>query len=154
MSSSKDDRERQPALNKGTHAPREKVKPNLTEQRVEASTARDEGKSNAGLWEQIWERENLTTAMKRVESNQGAPGIDGMTVKEMKPYLKAHWLEIREALDQQTYRPSAVYGSGAGCDSYYGNVGNEAELVIVNWWRWVYRGNGLRSGQWVRTPGI
>jgi group II intron reverse transcriptase/maturase len=84
------------------------VKPDLTEQRVEASTAQDEGKSSAGLWERIWERENLLTAMKRVESNRGAAGIDGMTVEELKPYLKAHWLEIRTALDQQTYRPSPV----------------------------------------------
>jgi RNA-directed DNA polymerase len=103
-----DDRERQPALNKGTHAPRERVKPNLTEQRVEASTARNEGKSSAGLWDMIWERENMTAALKRVESNGGAPGIDGMTVEELRPYLKEHWLEIREALDQQTYRPSPV----------------------------------------------
>ena len=103
-----DDQERQPAQNKGTHAPRERVKPTLTEQRVEASTAQGEGKSSAGLWERIWERENMTTALKRVESNAGAPGKDGMTVEELKPYLKAHWLEIRAALDQQTYRPSPV----------------------------------------------
>lgn len=103
-----DDRGRQPALNKGTHAPRERVKPNLTEQRVEASTAQDEGKSSAELWDMIWERENMFTALKRVESNRGAPGIDGMTVEELRPYLKTHWLEIRRALDQQSYRPSPV----------------------------------------------
>ena len=27
-------------------------------------------------------------ALKRVESNGGAPGIDGMTVEELRPYLK------------------------------------------------------------------
>jgi RNA-directed DNA polymerase len=103
-----DDRGRQPARKKGTQEPKERVKPNQTEPRVEVSTARDEGKSSAGLWEAIWERENLTTAMKRVESNQGAPGIDGMTVEELRPYLKEHWQDIRKALDQQTYRPSPV----------------------------------------------
>jgi RNA-directed DNA polymerase len=108
LSSSMDDQRRQPTLNKGTQEPRERVKPDLTEPRVEASTARDEGKSSAGLWEAIWERENLLTAMKRVESNKGAPGIDGMTVEALKPYLKEHWLELRKALDQQTYRPSPV----------------------------------------------
>jgi group II intron reverse transcriptase/maturase len=46
--------------------------------------------------------------MKRVESNKGAPGIDGMRVEDLKPYLKEHWLELRKALDQQTYRPSPV----------------------------------------------
>jgi RNA-directed DNA polymerase len=103
-----DNRGRQPARNKGTHAPRERVKPDLTEQRVEESTARDEGKSSAGLWEAIFERENMLTALKRVESNKGAPGIDGMTVKELKPYLKEHWIEIRTVLNDQTYRPSPV----------------------------------------------
>lgn len=103
-----DNRGRQPARNKGTHAPRERVKPDLTEQRVEESTARDEGKSSAGLWEAIFERENMLTALKRVESNKGAPGIDGMTVEELKPYLKEHWIEIRTVLNDQTYRPSPV----------------------------------------------
>jgi len=56
----------------------------------------------------IWERENMTTALKRVERNAGAPGIDGMTVTDLKPHLKEHWLAIRAALDQQTYRPSPV----------------------------------------------
>jgi hypothetical protein len=87
-----DDRERQPALNQGTHAARERVKPDLTEQRVEASTARDEGKSSAELWEVIWARENMLTAMKRVERHAGAPGIEGMTAEELQLYLREHWL--------------------------------------------------------------
>ena len=108
MKSSKDDHRRQPALGKGTAASEARVKPGQPEQRVEASTARDEGKSSAELWAMIWSKENMLTALKRVESNAGAPGIDGMTVKELKPYLKEHWVAIRAALDQQTYRPSPV----------------------------------------------
>ena len=46
--------------------------------------------------------------MKRVESNGGAPGIDGMTVKELRPYLKEHWLETRAALESGAYRPNPV----------------------------------------------
>ena len=79
-----------------------------TDQRAEPFPARDEGKARAGLWEQVWERENLFTALKRVEQNGGAPGIDGMTVEELRPYLREHWLEIRDKLDQQTYKPSPV----------------------------------------------
>ena len=79
-----------------------------TDQRAEPSPARDEGKARAGLWEQVWEREYLFTALKRVEQNRGAPGIDGMTVEELRPYLREHWLEIRDKLDQQTYKPSPV----------------------------------------------
>jgi RNA-directed DNA polymerase len=84
------------------------VKPAATEQRVEASPAQDEGPSNAGLWEAILERGNLNTALKQVEHNGGAPGIDGMGTKELRPYLKENWSKIRESLDQQTYRPSPV----------------------------------------------
>ena len=60
------------------------------------------------MWEQVWDRQNLFRALERVERNGGAPGIDGMPVEDLRPYLKAHWLEIREALNQQTYKPSAV----------------------------------------------
>ena len=80
----------------------------LTDQSAEPSPARDEGESNVELWGQVWERENLFTALKRVERNAGAPGIDGMTVKDLRPYLKEHWLEIRAALESETYKPSPV----------------------------------------------
>jgi len=78
------------------------------DQRAEAFPARDEGKASAELWDRVWERGNLHAAMKRVERNGGAPGKDGMTVEELRPYLKEHWLEIKEALYQQTYKPSPV----------------------------------------------
>jgi group II intron reverse transcriptase/maturase len=79
-----------------------------TDPRAEPSPTRDEGKSNVELWEQVWARENLTTALKRVESNRGAPGTDGMTVKDLRPYLKEHWLEIRAALESGAYKPTPV----------------------------------------------
>jgi RNA-directed DNA polymerase len=84
------------------------VKLALADQRAEPSPARDEGTASAELWERVWERENLLAALKRVERNGGAPGIDGMTVEELRPYLREHWLEIREALDEQSYKPSPV----------------------------------------------
>jgi RNA-directed DNA polymerase len=60
------------------------------------------------LWEQVWERQNLLRALHRVESNRGAPGVDGMIVEEMRPHIVAHWREVREALDGGRYRPSPV----------------------------------------------
>ena len=80
----------------------------LADQRAEPSPVRDEGKSNVELWEQVWERENLYTALKRVEGNAGAPGNDGMTVKDLRSYLKEHWLEVRAALESGAYKPSPV----------------------------------------------
>jgi len=110
LSSSRDERRRQNAPDRGTAVQGEAVKPATTEQRVEQSLTRDEGESNAGtgLWEQVWERENLLRALRRVKSNRGAPGVDGMTVEELQPYLVAHWREVREALDGGRYRPSPV----------------------------------------------
>jgi group II intron reverse transcriptase/maturase len=84
------------------------VKLPLADQRAEPSPARDEGKASAELWEQVWERGNLQTALERVERNGGAPGIDGMTVEELRPYLREGWLELRGALDRETYKPSPV----------------------------------------------
>ena len=110
MSSSRDEPRRQNAPDRGTAGQGEAVKPLTTGQRVEQSPARDEGQSNAvaGLWEQVWERQNLVAALRRVESNRGAPGVDGMTVEELRPYIVAHWREVREALDGGRYRPNPV----------------------------------------------
>jgi RNA-directed DNA polymerase len=87
------------------------VKPSRGDQRAELSPARGEGKSDAGGggdWERVLERQNLNQALKRVEANGGAPGSDGMTVGELRPYLKEHWLEVRASLDAGTYQPRPV----------------------------------------------
>ena len=63
---------------------------------------------NDDLMAMIVERRHLARALKRVRRNQGSPGIDGMTVDELAPYLRDHWVGIREALLAGTYQPSAV----------------------------------------------
>jgi RNA-directed DNA polymerase len=108
LSRSRDEQGRQKTPDRGTTGQRREVKLPLAEQRAEPSPARDEGKASAELWEQVWKRENLHTALERVERNGGAPGIDGMTVEELRPYLRERWLELREALDRETYKPSPV----------------------------------------------
>ena len=47
-------------------------------------------------------------ALKRVKSNKGSAGIDGMSVEELPGYLKEHWPAIREQLLGGTYRPQPV----------------------------------------------
>ena len=64
--------------------------------------------AEASLWEQFLARGNLAEALRRVEQNAGAPGIDGMSTKELRPWLHSHWPEVRSQLDAGTYRPQPV----------------------------------------------
>jgi RNA-directed DNA polymerase len=61
-----------------------------------------------GLMEVIVARDNLKEALRQVKRNKGAPGLDGMTVEELTPYLKEHWPAIRARLLDGTYRPLPV----------------------------------------------
>ena len=61
-----------------------------------------------GMMSAILERGNMMRAYERVHRNKGAAGVDGMTVEELKPYLKAHWPELREQLRAGRYQPLPV----------------------------------------------
>ncbi len=85
--------------------------PKARREGTESSTAKRECESPAipeQVMEEVCERENCLRALKRVKSNKGSPGIDGMTVGELPGYLKQHWLAIREQLLSGTYEPQAV----------------------------------------------
>jgi RNA-directed DNA polymerase len=60
------------------------------------------------LLERMLERNNLLCALRQVERNGGSAGVDGMSVRKLRPYLKKHWPEIREAILNGAYRPSPV----------------------------------------------
>lgn len=60
------------------------------------------------LLTKVLDRDNLNKAYKRVKRNHGAPGIDGMTVEEMLPYLKAHREELIEKIRTGKYKPQPV----------------------------------------------
>ena len=45
----------------------------------------------------VLSRGNLAEALRRVEQNAGAPGIDGMSTRELRPWLKDHWPEVRSS---------------------------------------------------------
>ena len=47
-------------------------------------------------------------ALRRVEQNRGSAGIDEMTVRDLRGYLKEHWPRIKEKLLEGKYRPEAV----------------------------------------------
>jgi hypothetical protein len=64
--------------------------------------------AEASLWEQFMARGNLAEALRRVEQNAGAPGIDAMSTEELRPWLHDHWPEVGSELDAGTYRPRPV----------------------------------------------
>ncbi len=63
---------------------------------------------HSNLMEQVLDRDNLQKAWGRVKSNQGAPGIDGITIEEFPVFMQTQWPEIREALLGDHYRPQPV----------------------------------------------
>jgi len=78
---------------------------------TEACTAGLETESPATtgqLMEEIVSGENMRRALKRVRSNKGAPGVDGMTVSDLGPHLIEHWPRYREQLLAGAYRPQPV----------------------------------------------
>ena len=60
------------------------------------------------LMEEICERKNLETALRRVMGNGGASGIDGLSTDALPDYLKTHWPEMKAQLLQGCYCPAPV----------------------------------------------
>jgi len=60
------------------------------------------------LIDQVLSQENLLKAHKKVISNKGAPGVDGITVNELWEYCQRNWSVIREKIIQGTYCPIPV----------------------------------------------
>ncbi len=63
---------------------------------------------NKAMMEQVLAAENLQRAWRRVKSNAGAPGVDGMTVEAFPVLVREDWPRIRSALTEGTYRPAPV----------------------------------------------
>lgn len=58
--------------------------------------------------ERIVAPSNLREALKRVQRNDGGPGVDGMTVEQLPAFLKKNWPQLRKQLLAGKYRPSTV----------------------------------------------
>ena len=51
---------------------------------------------------------NLHQAWRRVKSNRGAPGIDGLRIEDFPAYAREHWPAIRQRLNDGSYQPQPV----------------------------------------------
>lgn len=60
------------------------------------------------LMEPICERGNTLNALKRVERNDGVPGIDKMKVTRLRGFLRRTWKTVETALLNGTYKPLPV----------------------------------------------
>ncbi len=72
------------------------------------ATREDSGPEAEQLLEAVVERENMWQALKQVERNRGAAGVDKMTVEQLRAYLREHWLKIKEELLGGEYQPLPV----------------------------------------------
>ena len=63
---------------------------------------------NQDLLQAVLARDNLARAWQRVQSNKGAPGIDGVTVQDWPAHARAHWPAQREQIKAGRYRPQPV----------------------------------------------
>ncbi|WP_235848520.1 reverse transcriptase domain-containing protein [Litchfieldia alkalitelluris] len=60
------------------------------------------------LLEQILSNQNMNEAYLRVYKNKGASGVDGITVDELKQYLKENKDELRQRIRTRKYQPQAA----------------------------------------------
>jgi len=60
------------------------------------------------LIEQMVERDNLNAAWRRVRSNQGAAGVDGLGIEDTAALIRQDWDQIEARLRAGTYQPRPV----------------------------------------------
>ncbi|MFA4987345.1 MAG: group II intron reverse transcriptase/maturase, partial [Candidatus Brocadiia bacterium] len=65
-----------------------------------------------GVWfsliDKVWQRSNLESSFAKVKANQGAPGVDGVTVAKFEERLEREMNRIENQLKQGEYRPDAI----------------------------------------------
>jgi RNA-directed DNA polymerase len=54
------------------------------------------------------ERENIMRALRQVEANKGSAGVDGVSVSELRTWLRENWQRIKEELLEGRYQLQPV----------------------------------------------
>ena len=60
------------------------------------------------LMQKVIADDNIDKALKQVVGNRGAPGVDGMTVYELEPWLKLNREVLKDELESGRYAPTPV----------------------------------------------
>ncbi len=60
------------------------------------------------LMEQILSARNMNLAFKRVKSNKGSHGVDGMNIEETFEFLKIHSRDVGKSIREGKYKPKPV----------------------------------------------
>lgn len=68
----------------------------------------DEAFDTSILLEEVLERNNMLLALKRVISNKGSHGVDGMKTDELREHIQKHWDTIKAKILGNKYKPSPV----------------------------------------------
>ena len=79
-----------------------------TNRRIAENNNTDANIQTDNLLEKILHRENMNKAFKRVKSNKGAGGIDGMRVEELLPYLRENGADLIRRIKEGKYKPNPV----------------------------------------------
>ena len=61
-----------------------------------------------GLLEKILQNDNLNRAYKKVKSNKGSGGVDGMDVEELLTYLRQYGRGLNQQILEGRYKPNPV----------------------------------------------
>lgn len=103
--------QRQPNISQESSQQREAVKPPGyagVPSSSPAQVAPSSREAQDDLLERMLEGDNLRQAYRQVVQNGGAPGVDRVTVAELRDYLNTHWETVKAELLAGTYRPMPV----------------------------------------------
>ncbi|MFV9511287.1 hypothetical protein [Tepidibacillus sp. LV47] len=77
-------------------------------ERITENNITNANKSKDGLLKKILDRNNMNKAYKKVKSNKGTHGVDGMGVDELLQYLKENKDQLKQSILDGKYRPNPV----------------------------------------------
>jgi RNA-directed DNA polymerase len=63
---------------------------------------------SSSMLEEILDYRNITKALQQVTGNKGAGGVDGMQADELRDWLEANWVKLKQSILEGSYLPSPV----------------------------------------------